>query len=137
LVHPIAACTEVAVSAASARALGERYAASVKRGLMLAVFLALLAGAGGNVVERYTFGPTKIEKERAAAIVAAERTGDTATAERLLAAGAVDVAPREMAFTMLPFVGVLAGYVAYVVIVRRPRGQPPEPSQASQPPQTT
>jgi hypothetical protein len=85
---------------------------------MIVIFAALLAGALGNVVQRAWFGPTGTERQRAAALVKAQQTNDTAEADRLLAAGAVDVGPREMAFTMVPFVGVLAGYGIYLLVTR-------------------
>ena len=87
---------------------------------MIAIFAALLAGAAGNIVQRAWFGPTATERQRAVAMAQAEKANDTAEAERILAAGAVDVGPREMAFTMVPFVLVIGGYAAYA-LARRPR----------------
>jgi hypothetical protein len=92
---------------------------------MIALFAALLAGALGNIVERAVYGATESERQRAAALADAQRNGDAVAAERVLAANAVDVGPREMAFTMLPFILVLGGYAGYVVVTRRRSEQHP------------
>ena len=97
----------------------------VKRSLFAAIVIALLAGAVGNIASRQVFGPTRTELLHRAAVDAAVRSKDQVQYERAAGAAAVDIAPREMAFTMGPFIAVLGGYALVIALRRRRSGDAP------------
>jgi hypothetical protein len=66
------------------------------------LLLAVFAGVAGNVAQRKIYGPTERERAANARIEAARAAQDLAAFERAKKEAAVDIGPREFAWTVVP-----------------------------------
>lgn len=69
---------------------------------MFVLVAAVLSGAIGNVLQRQIYGPTERERAQQAKIEAAAAARDQAAFDRATKEAAVDIGPREFAWTFGP-----------------------------------